>query len=176
MSHGNVEPYLLQDDGSMPNNPTLPLLVYSGVLQLKEDPTSDCRALFKRNHWGKSWISGVYSYHHYHSTAHEVLGVTRGTAVIQFGGEHGPMMRLKAGDVVVIPAGVGHCNRGASDDFRVVGAYPEGQDWDLRTGQPDERPQVIWNIENVPLPGYDPVYGSLGPLMQFWEESVRSKR
>ena len=71
-------------------------------------------------------------------------------------------------DVVVIPAGVGHCNLGSSGGFLVVGAYPEGQSWDLRTGEPDERPEVLENIRKVPLPRTDPVFGDEGPLHEHW--------
>ncbi|MDA8049411.1 MAG: hypothetical protein M0002_05300 [Rhodospirillales bacterium] len=34
--------------------------------------------------------------------------------------------RLGVGDVVVIPAGVGHCAKKASADLLIVGAYPAG--------------------------------------------------
>jgi uncharacterized protein YjlB len=63
---------------------------------------------------------------------------------------------------------VGHRNLGSSRDFLVVGAYPEGQSWDLRTGEPDERPEVLENISKVPLPETDPVFGDEGPLHEHW--------
>lgn len=69
----------------------------------------------------------------------------------------------------MIPAGVGHCNRGSSGDFTVVGAYPRGQEnYDLRTGEEGERPEVLENIRNVALPGADPLYGDEGPLVRRW--------
>ncbi len=168
MNRSNVQTYMFEDDGKIPNNPQLPLLVYPGVLQESRELTSDCKALFQANHWHGVWINGVYNYHHYHSTAHEVLGIVSGTAQIQFGGSQGQVIQVQARDVVVIPAGVGHCNRGSSSDFRVIGAYPRGQIWDLCTGTPDERPQVIENIRRVPLPDTDPVFGADGPLLQTW--------
>src|SRR3712207_4321861 len=160
----NVQEHLFQDDGSIPNNPTLPLLVYPEALATTGDLPSICEELFRNNGWGGSWRNGVFTYHHYHSTAHEVLGIVRGTARIAFGGETGVTVEVAAGDVVAIPAGVGHRNLGSSRDFLVVGAYPEGQSWDLRTGEPDERPEVLKNIRKVPSPGADPVFGGGGLL------------
>lgn len=164
-----VQQFRFEDDGRIPNNPTLPLLVYDGVLELGDDGVAAVRQRFSQANWRGIWVNGIYDYHHYHSTAHEVLGIARGSADVQFGGERGPILRVNVGDVVVIPAGVGHCNRGSSADLQVVGAYPVGQDWDLCTGQPDERPQVLRNIEQVPLPSTDPVYGEHGPLLDLWQ-------
>jgi uncharacterized protein YjlB len=163
-----VQKYLFKDDGRIPNNPTLPLLLYSKALPTRGDLPSICEELFRNNGWGGSWRNGVFTYHHYHSTAHEVLGIVRGTARIAFGGEAGVTVEVAAGDVAVIPAGVGHRNLGSSRDFLVVGAYPEGQSWDLRTGEPDERPEVLENIRKVPLPETDPVFGDEGPLHEHW--------
>jgi uncharacterized protein YjlB len=163
-----VQKHLFKDDGRIPNNPELPLLVYPGVLPQSADLPSKCEALFWDNGWGGAWRNGVFPYHHYHSTAHEVLGVVRGSARIAFGGPEGITAEVKAGDVIVIPAGVGHRNLGLSGDFLVIGAYPRGQSWDLRTGEPGERPQVLENIRNVPLPEEDPVFRDEGPLLEHW--------
>jgi uncharacterized protein YjlB len=157
------------DDGTIPNNPTLPLLVYPGALDLPvDDPAAACEAVFEGNGWGGSWRNGIYPFAHYHSTAHEVLGICRGEAKVRFGGNAGIALNVRAGDVVLIPAGVGHQNLGASDDFLVVGAYPRGQRWDLCRGLAGERPQVLHNIARVPLPAADPVYGADGPLIGHW--------
>ena len=98
----------------------------------------------------------------------EVLGICRGRARVQFGGESGPVLDTSAGDVVVIPAGVAHKNMGASIDFMVVGAYPRGQTWDMNRGRPGERPRTDDNIRRVPAPPADPILGSGGPLMRLW--------
>lgn len=163
----DVEEYRFGDDGRIPNNPTLPLLFYPGAVEGADAP--GCRERLAENGWGGSWVDGVFPYHHYHSTSHEVLCVVGGEARIAFGGSGGEIVRVRAGDVVVIPAGVGHCNRGSSGDFAVVGAYPEGQeDYDLRTGERGERPEVLETIRNVPLPRRDPLFGADGPLVGSW--------
>jgi uncharacterized protein YjlB len=157
------------DDGTIPNNPNLQFLVYGGALQLPgEDPAAACEAVFAANGWSGSWRDGIYPFPHYHSTAHEVLGICRGEAKVRFGGNTGIVLTVRAGDVVVIPAGVGHQNLGASADLLVVGAYPRGQSWDLCRGRADERPQALANIARVPLPAADPVYGAEGPLVEHW--------
>jgi uncharacterized protein YjlB len=101
-------------------------------------------------------------------TTHEVLGVYRGTATLQLGGEKGRQFVVKAGDVIVIPAGVGHKRLQSSAGFRVVGAYPGGRQWDLLRGLRGERPQADRNIAAVPSPDNDPLYGPAGPLKQIW--------
>lgn len=165
--------HTLRDDGTYPNNERRPLLAYPGALELPErDPASVFEALFAANQWGGTWRNGVYGFHHYHSTAHEVLGVYGGNAQVQLGGEQGVVLSVSRGDVIIIPAGVAHKNLGASRDFRVVGAYPLGQGWDMCFGEPGERPQADHNIVGVPLPKADPVYGPDGPLFEHWPDQV----
>ena len=62
---------------------------------------------------------------------------------MRLGGEHGRDFIVEAGDVVVIPAGVGHKNLGATRQFGVVGAYPDGRPCDLlRAGQANVHAQI----------------------------------
>jgi uncharacterized protein YjlB len=164
-----VQEHLFEDDGRIPNNPNLPLLVYPQALSEPERQTPRCKELLAENGWGGAWVDGVFSYHHYHSTSHEVLCVVGGRAHITFGGPEEETVEVQAGDAVVIPAGVGHCNAGSGSDFVVVGAYPRGQeDYDLRTGKEGEHPEVLENIRNIPLPEADPLFGEGGPLLQRW--------
>ena len=164
-----VREYRFEDDGRIPNNPKLALLVYPGALGGPEHSPSRCKDKLAGNGWGGAWVNGVFSYHHYHSTSHEVLCVVGGRASIAFGGPGGEVVEVEAGDVVVIPAGVGHKNEGSSGGFSVVGAYPRGQEsYDLRTGEEGERPGVLENIRSVPLPGSDPLHGPQGPLVEHW--------
>ena len=163
------EEYRFEDDGSIPNNPALPLLVYQQTLAGSVLDSSSCKELLSENGWGGAWVDGVFPYHHYHSNAHEVLCVIGGSASIAFGGPEGETVEVSAGDVVVIPAGVGHCNRGSESRFSVVGAYPRGQEnYDLRTGEDGERPGVLENIGNVAMPESDPLFGEEGPLLKRW--------
>lgn len=160
-----VQVYPLEDDGSIPNNQQLSVLVYEGAF--KDNP-DDIESVFNENNWRNSWVGGVHDYHHYHSNTHEVLGVQSGTAMIQVGGEEGKMIDVNAGDVLVLPAGTGHKNMKSSKDFRIVGAYPDGAEYNMRTGEPGERPDVLEEIWHVPIPDQDPVYGSEGPLLEHW--------
>jgi len=164
-----VREHLFQDDGRIPNDPTLPLLVYLQALDGTELDPSRRKELLAENGWGGAWVDGVFPYHHYHSNAHEVLCVVGGSANLTFGGPEGETVRVVAGDEVVIPAGVRHCNEGSDGGFSVVGAYPRGQEsYDLRTGEENERPEVLENIRNVPLPESDPLFGEKGPLLERW--------
>jgi len=163
------EAHRLTDDEIFPNNERLPLLVYPNAVPLPDqDPASAFEKRFAENGWSGSWRNGIFTYHHYHSTAHEVLGVYRGTARVRLGGDNGIERSLGPGDVVVIPAGVAHKNLESSSDFGVVGAYPGGKGPDMNYGDPEERPAADRNIEQVPLPEKDPVLGENGPLRRLW--------
>lgn len=164
-----VEARRLEDDGAIPNNPDLPLLVYRQAVTLPEDdPATVFEALFTENGWPAAWRNGIHPFHHFHSTAHEALGVYRGTATARFGGEGGVDMTVSAGDVVIIPAGVGHKAIEASSDLGIVGAYPAGTGPDLCRGAPGERPASLAAIARVPVPARDPLYGAGGPLRRHW--------
>jgi uncharacterized protein YjlB len=165
----NITRHLLQDDGQFPNNALLPLLVYPQALTLpEEDAGETLEQLFKSNDWTNAWKDGVYDFDHYHSTAHEVLGVFKGSARIQFGGPSGVALLLEKGDIVIIPAGVAHKALDVYDDFTVIGAYPLGQDYDMNYGKPEEREKAIENIRHLELPLVDPIYGQDGPLLTNW--------
>ncbi len=160
---------LLLDDGTFPNNGKLPIFIYKSVIAVSFDnPALAVEKVFSENGWGGLWRNGIYPYHHYHSTAHEVLGIYSGKVTVQLGGPDGMIIVAQTGDVIIIPGGVAHKNLGASDDFRCVGAYPPGQEWDMNFGKPGERPNADKNIAKIPLPVTDPVYGKDGPLMKSW--------
>ena len=164
-----VREHYFEDDGRIPNNPELPLLIYPQALGEDDLSPSRCKELLAQHGWGGAWVNGVFSYHHYHSTSHEVLAVVGGEARLTFGGPEGETVEVEAGDAVVIPAGVGHCNEGSSSSFSVIGAYPRGQEsYDLRTGEEGERPEVLENIRNASLPQTDPLFGEDGPLLRHW--------
>ena len=162
-----VETHRFADDGIVPNSP-LPLVVYRDALPDSGDRATACEEMFARNGWPDSWRNGIYPYHHYHSTAHEVLGIARGQARVRLGGENGQTVELRAGDVVVIPAGVAHKRESASGDLLVIGSYPKGQHPDMCRAEPDRRDGARAKIEAVPLPAADPVTGGAGPLLDCW--------
>ena len=163
-----VSSYLFSDDGSIPNSP-LPLLVYSKAIDVdNRNPAESIERVFENHGWSGFWRNGIYAFHHYHSTSHEVLACYRGEAEVLMGGEKGKLLFVHAGDVLLIPAGVGHLNKGSSYDFAVVGGYPRGFSCDLRYGKADERPAVIENINAVSSPPQDPILGSVGGLKQYW--------
>jgi uncharacterized protein YjlB len=164
-------PYFFADDGAIPNNPALPLLVCPGVFKLAgDDPARIPEQIFAANGWVGSWRNGIFPFPHYHSRVHEVLAICKGKAQVQLGGAQGVTLTVQAGDVVLIPAGVGHENLGASADLLVVGAYPPGEPVDLCHGKAEERPQVLTNIVQVPLPISDPVWGDSGPVFEHWRK------
>lgn len=162
---GRTETHRLGDAGGIPNS-RLPVVVHHDVAEAREPAA--CVALFAANGWLGAWVDGIYPFHHFHSTTHEVLGVVAGSATVVLGGPDGVRLEVAPGDVLVLPAGTGHCNAGASADLQVVGAYPDGMAWDLRRGDPAEREEVLAAIAAVPLPDADPVVGVDGPLRRLW--------
>jgi uncharacterized protein YjlB len=157
--------FTFDDDGAIPNA-ALPLLLYRGAAP--SDPDAIER-MFAANGWPPAWRNGVHPFHHFHSNTHEALGIARGWVKVLFGGPGGQVLEAKAGDVVVLPAGVGHCNQGQSPDLLVVGAYPDNApDPDMHRGRPAEHAAVVRNIAATPRPNSDPVEGAGGPLLRLW--------
>jgi uncharacterized protein YjlB len=160
--------YILKDDGIFPNS-VLPAVIYKKVFELPDNHSAGTiEQVFEGNTWSNSWRNGIYDVHHYHSTTHEVLAVYSGTCKVMLGGDKGVQLTFEKGDVLIIPAGVAHKNMGQSDDFKCVGAYPDGKDFDLNYGKPGERPGTDNNIAKVALPDTDPVYGETGILLTYW--------
>jgi uncharacterized protein YjlB len=159
---------IIADDGTFPGN-RLPALLYKNVLDIPLlFPATHVRHLFKKNDWSNSWDAGIFTYHHYHSVTHEVLGIYSGKATVQLGDDNGPKILLAKGDVLVIPAGVAHKNLDEENQVGVIGAYPDGRDYDMNYGKPGERPQADENITRVPIPLTDPLQGKNGELTKRW--------
>lgn len=165
----NIQLLHLEPNGWVPNNSKLPVILYHHALVPSSDMTDVTEAQFEKNNWPPQWVASIFNYHHYHSTAHEVLGCVSGTAKVMLGGPGGEIVTLNAGDVALLPTGTGHCNQGSSDDFQVVGAYPPGQQWDICREAPTA--SMIQRMRHLPFPESDPVQGKNGALTQKWQSS-----
>jgi len=162
------ETLYFQDDGSIPNS-KFPLLVYRKAFTATGDEGAAwLEQTFAANNWTNSWRNGIYPFHHYHSTSHEVLGVYSGSALVHLGGEKGKKVKIQAGDIIVIPAGVGHKNL-ESENLGIVGAYPDGRSWDIMRGEPGERPKADQNIAAIPFPATDPLQGKSEGVPKIWQ-------
>jgi uncharacterized protein YjlB len=164
----SVEQFFLGDDGTFPNS-KYPALLYKSVLKLPFlFAPLFIRRLFRKNGWSNAWNYGVYEYHHYHSITHEVLGIHKGEATLQLGGSKGARVKVRRGDVLIIPAGVAHKNLDKENSIKCIGAYPGGSDYDINYGKVGERPMTDRNIEKVHMPKSDPVFGKKAGIIKFW--------
>lgn len=162
-----VDAFMLEPHGWVPNNRRLPVVIYRQALAAGEgDLAASFEDLFERNEWPPQWRDGIFDYHHFHATAHEVLGVTDGSAEVIIGGPGGRVVRLAAGDAILLPAGTGHCLQSFERHFRVVAGYPEGQQWDIR--REALTPQELSKMDVLPFPPLDPIEGNEGPLVEHW--------
>jgi uncharacterized protein YjlB len=169
----DLEPltFVFEDDGIVPNNP-MPFLIYKQAVNVANGhPEKTIEDLFGGNGWGDMWRNGIYDYLHYHATVHEALGIARGHARVQFGGELGKEIEVAAGDVAILPAGTGHRCVSASADFSVVGAYPPGPKMQITRPTPENHRKALKTIPQVKLPETDPVRGENGPLVRRWKRA-----
>jgi uncharacterized protein YjlB len=156
--------------GDVPNHPRWPLLVYPGAVPIEgADPAAAFEALFERNGWPAAWRNGVYPFQHFHSNAHEALGVYSGEVTVQFGGEGGAVLTARPGDVIVLPAGTGHRKLSSKGVLGIVGAYPAGQHPDMHRPPLSNAARCADAVARVPLPERDPVRGIAGPLFEHWK-------
>ena len=149
------------------SHPHLPVLLYRGGVPAG-DPDA-IEAVLAGNGWRPDWRDGVYPFHHFHSTAHEALACSTGCAVLTLGGPDGDQVTIAAGDLLVLPAGTGHRRESASADFLLVGAYPDGQRWDVCRSAANPPAQA--RIAAVARPTADPLGGADGTLMQQWGDA-----
>ena len=160
--------FVFEDDGLVPNNP-LPFIIYKRVIDVDNaQPQRTIENVFAGNRWGNMWRNGIYEYLHYHTTAHEVLGIARGQARVRFGGDHGKVLEVSAGDVAILPAGTGHQCLFGTRDLSVVGAYPPGQTMEITRPTLENHLKALKRIPLVEVPPTDPVMGEDGPLVRLW--------
>ncbi len=168
MSELKIETHHLQAGDGIPNN-RFPLVVYRGALSDDSLSSNGCAAHFHQNGWQGTWLNGVFSYWHYHLHSHEVLGCVAGSARIGFGGDHGIAADFNTGDVVVIPAGVGHKRLSQQPEFLVVGGYPPGQNGAITSAGDIDLETAMREITAVPAPASDPVLGLKEGLPEIWQ-------
>lgn len=173
----DVQTFLFGADHEVPNNARLPVVYYPAALDLlrERDPARSFEVLFARNRWTGSWRNGIYPFRHFHPSAHEVLGLARGQARVELGGTGGRLVALRAGDVVVLPAGTAHRKVDATSDLLVVGAYPEGSCVDQRRAGEADIVEACAKAAAVALPARDPVHGGSGPLVGLWRSALQEK-
>jgi uncharacterized protein YjlB len=163
-----VETHQFAPGGEIPNSP-LPLVVYRGGLPAALCEPAGCQALFYQNDWTGNWVNGIFDYWHFHVTGPEVLGCVAGEAEVGFGGDHGIKTTVKAGDVVVIPAGVGHNRLSAKrGGFTIVGGYPPGQSGMISRPGDFSVPEAERLIAALGPPRADPLTGGDGALFEAW--------
>lgn len=155
----------LADAAAVPNNPRLPALLWRGVLPAKAGPEA-AEALFARNGWPPAWRNGIHPWHHFHPNAHEALAIVAGRATVQLGGGTGPVVELQAGDVVALPAGVGHCRLSRDPGLLVVGAYPPGVTprESRETADGAEHARAVAAVAATLDPPCEPVAGGAWPV------------
>jgi uncharacterized protein YjlB len=158
------------DDGDIPNHPRWPMIVYAQAFDpaKADDMAVAFEECFAAHGWGKGWRNGIYSFAHYHSVTHEVLGIAAGKATVRFGGGAGDAFKVEAGDAVLLPAGTGHQRLSSSADLLVIGAYPPGARYDLMRAGEKDKAAIRKRIAAVAKPAVDPIGGKDGPMLSAW--------
>ena len=90
-----LETWSAPPGGRIPNHPSFAVLVYRGG-DAAAAGAAAARGLFAEHGWGGSWVDGVFDFHHFHSTSHEVLAVIAGAATLELGGPQGRAFRAAA--------------------------------------------------------------------------------
>jgi len=166
----DVQTFYFTTSENIPNNPDLPVVIDRQAIKAVRGSMADAFAeRFQKHNWRGIWRWSIYDFHHYHSNAHEILGVAAGEAKVVVGGPDGKTLSIRSGDTILLPAGTGHKNLRCSPDFQVVGAYPPGQEEkDLMRNDQQLDTVIRQRIKDVALPTTDPVFGTDGPLRQEW--------
>ena len=169
-----TEAYTSTPQGMIPNS-RFPLLIHRAAIP--GGGVEAVKSRFRANGWGNNWeYPGIYEYAHFHSTTHECLGCARGWMEFSLSvGDGGwSRVRIEAGDVIVMPAGVSHEMVGHSDDIMMVGGYADGRDWDNIQEAfltPELYYQACKSIMSLPVPARDP---ATGDVLHQWHDAPSS--
>lgn len=147
----------IKDDGTFPNNEEYPALLYKSAFMGTE--ADGRRMIMEGGDWTPPWVWGIFSYHHYHSKAWELLLCIRGEASVQFGGNSGPTVTVAMGDLVFVPPGLAHKQMNEKNGFALLGSYPTaGFDGsiDTLTGPPTKEQRE--RIAKCHVPERDPFF------------------
>jgi uncharacterized protein YjlB len=161
--------FFFEPEGGIPNS-RLPLVFWKGRLPQDCRDGQKAQALFRRNGWQGTWTATVFPYWHFHTRGHEALACVSGSARIALGGDGGIVVDVEAGDVTLIPAGVGHNKLKMSANFLMAGCYPPGQQGNIvRPGDLDET-RIAREIAAVELPRTDPISGGDDGVVAAWRD------
>ncbi|KAI1386434.1 uncharacterized protein F4822DRAFT_316371 [Hypoxylon trugodes] len=170
----NPETHYFEQTTLVPNS-KLPVLIYRDVLPqpYSEEKT---QAFLEKNQWLKGGTWGAVPRHHFHPNTHECYAVFQGSSTLLLGvgpnedAGNGGEVFVKAGDVIILPAGVSHCSKDFQDGYRYVGVYPKGAPkWKSEYCRDGSRCQELREeAEHVEIPDWDPVRGRMGPLYELW--------
>ncbi|KAF2204066.1 hypothetical protein GQ43DRAFT_438268 [Delitschia confertaspora ATCC 74209] len=164
----------------LPNTTTHPLYIYHRSFPPGTSPSAIESHLSTMGVVTPVWRYTMYRQTHYHSTSHELLCIYQGSAKLCFGGEENPK-RVETvvgeGDVVVVPAGLGHrlledLTGDEKDGFMMVGSYPKGCSWDMCYGKEGEEEKAR-KAGEVKWFDRDPVYGDEGPVLGTGGEEIK---
>ncbi|KAI1452455.1 hypothetical protein F4805DRAFT_28635 [Annulohypoxylon moriforme] len=167
-------------------NSRLPVVVYRGAM--KDTSPENIVNVIEPNGWRKGGQWKTFKKVHFHSNVHECYGIIRGRSTYRLGksdldadtDENGNPVGVKffaqAGDVFVLPAGIGHCSIDSEGDYEYVGLYcgdelPHGTPFDIHwcKDTPEKTKELAQASARVPLPALDPLYGGEGPLPTIWK-------
>jgi len=166
-----VELIYANENEPFPNN-SLPILLYKN--DLKENfegsySSEDVLNLLENNGYSNGWTGGILKEHHFHSNTHEVLACIQGKAKVQLGGPDGDVFDIRENDVLLLPAGVAHKKVDGSRDFQIVGAYPDGIEFDMQKGNASDYEKIRGSVSNVAIPKTDPLSGTPGAIGEHWQ-------
>jgi len=145
----------------VPNSPLPVVLIRSALTPNVSAKGRRFREAFRRRGWTGIWADTVYDYTHFHSNAHEVLGIAKGKVTVFWeapkADDSGSRLAICSG---FLPAW-DIAGFGEATGLKVIGAYPPGQSHFTmkRKGRA---------VPRVRLPDTDPFYGPAGPLTRCW--------